>query len=83
MNLSSTIRFGKRNRNFYIIILVLLIFFIESSLSFSNVNARKEKVIGFSTVDSIKPKERVFYEFMNNNTFEILTDTYISLFIEY
>ncbi len=83
MNLLDTIRLAKRNRYFYTIILLLLIFFIESSLSFSNVNARKEKVNGFSTLDSIKPKERVFYEFMNNNTFEISTDTYIDLYIEY
>ncbi len=83
MNLLATIRLGKKNRYFYVIILLLLIFFIESNLSFSNVNARKEKVSGFSTTDSIKPKERVSYEFMNNNTFEISTDTYIDLYIEY
>lgn len=77
------IRLERRNKYFYGVILFLLIFFIESSLFFITVNARQEQVTGFSTQDSIKPKERVSYEFMNNNTFEISTDTYIDLYIEY
>ncbi len=74
---------GKRKKYLYVVILFLFIFFLESNLLIANASARKEKINGFSTQDSIKPKERVLYDFMNNNTFEISTDTYIDLYIEY
>ncbi|MFX0000585.1 MAG: winged helix-turn-helix transcriptional regulator [Candidatus Hodarchaeota archaeon] len=78
-----TIGLGKRNRYFYVVILILLIFLLEYSLFSIDVNATKKKIDGLWTEDSIKPKERVSYEFMNNNTFEVSTDTYIHLYIEY
>ena len=74
---------GKRKKYLYVVILFLFIFSLESNLLIANASARKEKINGFSTQDSIKPKERVLYDFMNNNTFEISTDTYIDLYIEY
>ena len=74
---------GKRKKYWYVVILFLLIFFLEYNLLFANVSARKEKVNGFSIQDSINPKERVSYDFLNNNTFEISPDTYTDLYIEY
>jgi DNA-binding transcriptional ArsR family regulator len=77
-------RIGKRKKYFYgVIILVLLIFVLDFSLFFTNVNATRKQINGTSTQDSVKPKERISYDFMNNNTFEILTDIYVDLFIEY
>ncbi len=76
-------RLGKRKWYFYGVILLLSIFFLESSLFLINVNATRKKINGTSTQDDIKPKERVSYDFMNNNTFEILSDIYINLYIEY
>jgi len=48
-----------------------------------NINARKEDISGFSTQDTVFPNERVSYNFMNNITFEISTDTRINLSIDY
>ncbi|MFX1568937.1 MAG: hypothetical protein ACFFCV_11295 [Promethearchaeota archaeon] len=76
-------RLGKNKWYFFGIILLFLIFFLETNLFLTNVNATKKKIAGTSTQDSIKPKERISYDFMNNNTFEILTDVYVDLFIEY
>lgn len=74
---------GKRKKYWYVVILFLLIFFLEYNLLFANVSARKEKVNGFFIQDSINPKERVSYDFLNNNTFEISPDIYTDLYIEY
>jgi len=76
---------GSRKRKKYIcgIILVLLLFLLEYNLIFAIGTSRKEKISGNGTQDSVKPKERVSYDFMNNNTFEISTDVYIDLYIEY
>ena len=74
---------GKRKKYWYVVILFLLIFFLEYNLLFANVSARKEKVNGFFILDSINPKERVSYDFLNNNTFEISPDIYTDLYIEY
>ena len=76
---------GSRKRKKVIcgIILVLLLFLLEYNLIFAIGTSRKEKISGSGTQDSVKPKERVSYDFMNNNTFEISTDVYIDLYIEY
>ncbi|NVM36776.1 MAG: winged helix-turn-helix transcriptional regulator [Candidatus Lokiarchaeota archaeon] len=73
----------RRKKYIYSIILVLLLFFLEYNLLFAIGKARKEKISGNGIQDSINPKERVSYDFMNNNTFEISTDVYIDLYIEY
>ncbi|MFX1308066.1 MAG: hypothetical protein ACFE8C_00045 [Promethearchaeota archaeon] len=46
-------------------------------------NARKKNINGFSTKDKVKPFEKVSYNFLNNLTFEIYTDTFINLSIDY
>jgi len=74
---------AKGTKYIYGIILILLLFLIEYNLIFTVGQGRKEKVPGNGTQDSIKPKERVSYDFMNNNTFEISTDVFIDLYIEY
>ena len=73
----------RRKKYIYGIILVLLLFLLEYNLIFAIGISRKEKISGNGTQDSVKPKERVSYDFMNNNTFEISTDVYIDLYIEY
>ncbi len=73
----------KRKKYIYGIILVLFLFLLEYNLIFAIGISRKEKISGNGTQDSVKPKERVSYDFMNNNTFEISTDIYIDLYIEY
>ncbi len=67
----------------YIVVLFLLIIFLEINLLFGNINARKETIPGFSTQDKVNANERVSYNFLNNITFEIATNTPIDLFIEY
>jgi len=76
-------RLGKKKWYFFGISLLFLIFFLETTLFITNVNATRKKIDGTSTQDIVKPKERVSYDFMNNNTFEILTDVYVNLYIEY
>ena len=73
----------KRKKYIYGIILVLFLFLLEYNLIFAIGISRKEKIPGNGTQDSVKPKERVSYDFMNNNTFEISTDVYIDLYVEY
>ncbi|MEE9377682.1 MAG: hypothetical protein V3V33_06560 [Candidatus Lokiarchaeia archaeon] len=79
----SITRSGKSKKYTYGIVLVLLLFLLEYNLLFVNGKERKEKISGNGTQDFVKPKERVSYNFMNNNTFEISTDVYIDLYIEY
>lgn len=76
-------RSGKRKKYIIGIILISLLFLLEYNLIFAIGTSRKEKISGNGTQDSVKPKERVSYDFMNNNTFEISTDVYIDLYIEY
>ncbi|MCK4379788.1 MAG: hypothetical protein KAW51_01540 [Candidatus Lokiarchaeota archaeon] len=79
----SITRSRKRKKYIYGIILVLLLFFLEYNLLFVIGKERKEKISDNGTQDFVKPKERVSYDFKNNNTFEILADVYINLYIEY
>jgi DNA-binding transcriptional ArsR family regulator len=48
-----------------------------------NISARKETIPGFSTQDIVQPNEKVSYNFLNNLTFEIFTNTLIDLSLEY
>ena len=72
----------KRNKCRYVI-LFLLIIFLGSNFFLVKINARKEDISGFSYQDTVYPYERVSYNFLNNITFEISTDTLISLSIDY
>lgn len=74
--------FKKKNYRFAVILLILITL-LEFNLLLININARKEDIPGFSTQDTINPNERVTYNFLNNITFEISTDTLINLSIEY
>jgi DNA-binding transcriptional ArsR family regulator len=74
--------FKRKNCRLPTILLLLLIFLIFNLLII-NINARKESIPGFSTQDTVYPNERVSYNFLNNITFEISTDTLINLSIDY
>ena len=65
-------------------VLILLLIFINFSFLISNVlSQRIENVSGFSTQDQIYPNESVKYIFSNNIIFEISTDSFIDLEIQY
>ncbi|UCD02444.1 MAG: hypothetical protein JSV23_05390 [Promethearchaeota archaeon] len=64
-------------------ILLLFMAFLVFNLLLVNINARKENIPGFSTQDTVYPNETVSYNFWNNITFEISTDTLINLSIDY
>ncbi|MFW9988290.1 MAG: winged helix-turn-helix transcriptional regulator [Candidatus Odinarchaeota archaeon] len=74
---------NKRKKYTIGIVLIALIFLLENNIFFVSGKGRKENIPGNSTHDSIKPKERVSYDLMNNNTFEISSDVYIDLNIDY
>ncbi|MFX1500286.1 MAG: winged helix-turn-helix transcriptional regulator [Promethearchaeota archaeon] len=76
---------GSKKRKKYIIgiVVISLIILLENNLIFVIGNGRKEKIPGNKTNDTVKPKERVSYDLMNNNTFEISTDVYLDLNIDY
>ncbi len=76
-------RSRKRKKYIVGIILISLLLLLEYNLFFVIGKGRKEKIPGYGTHDSVKPKERVSYDFMNNNTFELSSDVYIDLYIEY
>lgn len=65
-------------------VLILLLIFINFSFLISNVlSQRTESIPGFSTQDQIYPNESVKYIFSNNIIFEISTDSFIDLEIQY
>ncbi|MFX1371178.1 MAG: winged helix-turn-helix transcriptional regulator [Promethearchaeota archaeon] len=76
---------GSKKRKKYIISIVVisLIILLENNLFFVGGNGRKEKIPDNKINDTVKPRERVSYELMNNNTFEILSDVYIDLTLNY
>jgi DNA-binding transcriptional ArsR family regulator len=65
-------------------IFVLLFIFINFNILISQVFAyRTEDIPGFSTQDKIYPHESVKYNFYNNIIFDISTDIFIDLNIQY
>lgn len=65
-------------------VLILLLIFINFSFLISNVlSHRTENIPGFSTQDQIYPNESVKYIFSKNIIFEISTDSFIDLEIQY
>ena len=73
-----------KNRSKLFNILVLLLIFINFNILISQVlSYRTENIPGFSTQDKVYPNESVKYIFFNNIIFDISTDTFIDLNIEY
>jgi len=73
-----------KNRSKLFSIFVLLLVFINFNILISQVlSDRTENIPGFSTQDKVYPNESVKYNFFNNITFDIITDTFIDLNIEY
>ncbi|MFX1287932.1 MAG: hypothetical protein ACFFFY_05150, partial [Promethearchaeota archaeon] len=65
-------------------IFILLLIFINFNILISQVfSYRTENVSGFSTQDKVYPNESVKYLFFNNIIFDISTDSFIDLNIEY
>ena len=65
-------------------VLILLLIFINFSFLISNILSHRSKNIsGFSTQDQIYPNESVKYIFSKNIIFEISTDSFIDLEIQY
>ncbi len=73
-----------KNRSKLFNILVLLLVFINFNILISQVlSYRTENIPGFSTQDKVYPNESVKYNFFNNIVFDISTDSFIDLTIEY
>jgi len=72
----------KSNNNKYFFITIFIIF-LGFNLLLSDINARKVTIDGFSTQDNIQPYEKVSYYFNNNLTFEVSTNVFVNLSIEY
>lgn len=65
-------------------IFILLLIFINFNILISQVfSYRTENISGFSTQDKVYPNESVKYLFFNNIIFDISTDSFIDLNIEY
>ncbi len=73
-----------KNRSKLFSIFILLLVFINFNFLISQVlSYRTENIPGFSTQDKVYPHESVKYVFFNNIIFDISTDTFIDLNIEY
>jgi DNA-binding transcriptional ArsR family regulator len=76
------LKIKKRSKIYSIFILLLI--FINFNIIFSEILAfRTENISGFSTQDKVYPNEIVRYKFYNNIVFDISTDTFIDLNIQY
>jgi len=65
-------------------IFILLLIFINFNFLISQVlSYRTENIPGFTTQDRVYPNESVKYIFLNNINFDITTDSFIDLNIEY
>ncbi len=77
-----TIKLKKRSKLFSIFVLLLV--FINFNILISQVlSYRTENISGFYTHDNIYPNESVKYIFFNNIIFDISTDSFIDLNIQY
>ncbi|MHA1509117.1 MAG: hypothetical protein ACTSO6_10490 [Promethearchaeota archaeon] len=73
-----------KNRSKLFSILALLLVIINLNILISQVlSFRTENIPGFSTQDEINPNESVKYIFNNNIIFDISTDSFIDLNIQY
>jgi len=73
-----------KNRSKLFSIFVLLLVFINFNILISQVlSHRTENISGFSTQDKVYPDESVKYIFSNNIIFDISTDSFIDLNIQY
>ncbi len=64
------------------IILFLILFNYTLFICYAKA-AKNKNIPGFWTEDRIQPYERVSYQFLNNITFEISSNTLLDLYIEY
>ncbi|MHA1473466.1 MAG: hypothetical protein ACTSQW_10280 [Promethearchaeota archaeon] len=77
-----TIKLKTRSKLFSILILLLV--FINFNFLISQVlSYRTENISGFSTQDKVYPNESVKYVFNNNIVFDISTDSFVDLNIQY
>ncbi|MBY8988547.1 MAG: hypothetical protein KGD61_08830, partial [Candidatus Lokiarchaeota archaeon] len=73
-----------KNRSKLFSIFILLLVFINFNILISQVlSYRTENIPGFSTQDEVYPNESVKYIFFNNIIFDISTDSFIDLNIQY
>ena len=78
------IELKRKNRSKLFSIFILLLLFINFNFLISRVlSYRTETIPGFSTQDKVYPNESVKYIFLNNIIFDISTDSFIDLNIEY
>ncbi len=63
--------------------MTIFIIFLGFNFLLADINARKVTIDGFSTQDNIQPYEKVSYYFNNNLTFEVSTNVFVNLSIEY
>ncbi|MFX0059534.1 MAG: hypothetical protein ACFE8J_14650 [Candidatus Heimdallarchaeota archaeon] len=70
----------KKSQKLGFVVLLVILSLFNFSIS---VSGRVVNVGGFSTTDTIYPYETVQYNFLNNITFEISTDSLIQLEIDY
>jgi len=71
-----------KNQIVYAIILILILFNYTIFISYAKA-AKKKNIPRFWTEDRIQPNERITYQFLNNITFEISSNTLLDLYIEY
>ena len=77
-----TLKLKNRSKLFSIFVLLLII--INFNILISQViSHRTENIPGFSTQDKVYPNESVKYNFYNNIIFDISTDSFIDLNIQY
>jgi len=78
------IELKRKNKSKLFSIFILLLLFINFNFLISRVlSYRTETIPGFSTQDKVYPNESVKYIFLNNIIFDISTDSFIDLNIEY
>jgi len=77
-----TLKLKNRSKLFSILVLLLVIINFNILISYV-LSHRTENIMGFSTQDRVHPNESVKYNFYNNIVFDISTDTFIDLNIQY
>jgi len=77
-----TLKIKNRSKLFSIFVLLLVIINFNILISYV-LSHRTENIPGFSTQDEVYPNESVKYMFFNNIIFDISTDSFIDLNIQY
>ncbi|MFX0005024.1 MAG: winged helix-turn-helix transcriptional regulator [Candidatus Hermodarchaeota archaeon] len=72
-----------RRKNYKYYFISIFIIFLGFNLFLVDIHARKVFIDGFSTQDTIQPYEKVSYYFNNSLTFEVSTNVFVNLSIEY